>query len=105
MPGARLELARPEGRRILSPLRLPIPPPGRDTQCSVPASRALGRRRTNQRTTPLPAQTSRWRRERVVDRGAHGLLNPPTHLLLQRLILGALKRREKRREVLLFGFQ
>lgn len=28
MPGARLELARPEGRGILSPLRLPIPPPG-----------------------------------------------------------------------------
>ena len=28
MPGARLELARPKGRGILSPLRLPIPPPG-----------------------------------------------------------------------------
>jgi hypothetical protein len=29
MPGAGLEPARPEGRGILSPLRLPIPPPGR----------------------------------------------------------------------------
>jgi hypothetical protein len=30
IPGTRLELVRPEGRGILSPLRLPIPPPGRD---------------------------------------------------------------------------
>src|SRR6476646_7402357 len=37
MPGARLELARPEGRGILSPLRLPIPPPGRFGQCTVQA--------------------------------------------------------------------
>jgi hypothetical protein len=29
IPGTRLELVRPEGRGILSPLRLPIPPPGR----------------------------------------------------------------------------
>ena len=28
MPGARLELALPYGKRILSPQRLPIPPPG-----------------------------------------------------------------------------
>ena len=28
VPGARIELARPEERGILSPLRLPIPPPG-----------------------------------------------------------------------------
>ena len=28
VPGARLELARPLGQRILSPQRLPIPPPG-----------------------------------------------------------------------------
>ena len=36
IPGTRLELVRPEGRGILSPLRLPIPPPGRaaPTQCS-----------------------------------------------------------------------
>ena len=36
IPGTRLELVRPKGRGILSPLRLPIPPPGRTTltQCS-----------------------------------------------------------------------
>ncbi len=28
VPGAGLEPARPKGQRILSPLRLPIPPPG-----------------------------------------------------------------------------
>ena len=30
MPGAGLEPARPLGRGILSPLRLPVPPPGPD---------------------------------------------------------------------------
>ena len=35
IPGTRLELVRPEGRGILSPLRLPIPPPGRTTQRNV----------------------------------------------------------------------
>jgi hypothetical protein len=34
MPEAGLEPARPEGRGILSPLRLPIPPLGRETQSS-----------------------------------------------------------------------
>jgi hypothetical protein len=28
VPGARLELARPQGQWILNPPRLPIPPPG-----------------------------------------------------------------------------
>ena len=28
MPGARIELAQPYDRGILSPLRLPVPPPG-----------------------------------------------------------------------------
>ena len=31
IPGTRLELVRPKGRGILSPLRLPIPPPGQDS--------------------------------------------------------------------------
>jgi hypothetical protein len=35
VPGAGLEPARPEGRGILSPLRLPIPPPGPNVQCIV----------------------------------------------------------------------
>ena len=30
VPGGRLELPLPFGKRILSPQRLPIPPPGRD---------------------------------------------------------------------------
>ena len=29
VPGAGIEPARPQSRRILSPLRLPVPPPGR----------------------------------------------------------------------------
>ena len=42
VPGAGLEPARPFGRRILNPLRLPIPPPGRRLW-SVAAHRAVGR--------------------------------------------------------------
>jgi hypothetical protein len=46
VPGTRLELVYPEGWGILSPLRLPIPPPGRCPQCSGgPASpQRVGRR-------------------------------------------------------------
>ena len=36
VPGAGLEPARPFGQRILSPLRLPIPPPGLYTCWSIP---------------------------------------------------------------------
>src|SRR5262245_26901081 len=44
VPEAGLEPASPEGRRILSPLRLPIPPLGRSLQCSraeTPAQSSL----------------------------------------------------------------
>ena len=66
IPGTRLELVRPEGRGILSPLRLPIPPPGRatPTQCSglggVPQrkraepSAALRQRALRAHPTPCP---------------------------------------------------
>ena len=40
VPGARLELARPCDRGILSPLRLPVPPPGHTKK------RGWGRNRT-----------------------------------------------------------
>ena len=44
VPRAGLEPARPNGQRILSPLRLPIPPPGRDRSSIVTNTRAAHRR-------------------------------------------------------------
>ena len=41
IPGTRLELVYPEGWGILSPLRLPIPPPGQDDRANVTASGGL----------------------------------------------------------------
>ena len=42
VPGVGLEPTRPHGQRILSPLRLPIPPPGRDKLDSILGSAAVG---------------------------------------------------------------
>ena len=47
VPGAGLEPARPCGQRILSPLRLPIPPPGLQIklsgiECEATTNTALG---------------------------------------------------------------
>ena len=44
VPGAGLEPARAEARGILSPLRLPIPPPGRCRNLAPPAARWQRRR-------------------------------------------------------------
>ena len=41
VPGARLELARPCGQRILSPLRLPVPPPRRRDQHTIEACESV----------------------------------------------------------------
>ena len=35
MPEERVEFSRPEGLRILSPVRLPVPPPRRDVSASI----------------------------------------------------------------------
>ena len=89
MPGARLELARPEGRGILSPLRLPIPPLGRFGQCSPHDA-------LPQRIARLPPPSSSMIR-RFGERGIGGhavpssqLLNAASDLLLQRRVTSAL---------------
>src|SRR5690606_9224220 len=48
VPGAGLEPARPWGRRILSPLRLPVPPSGPGQKCARREGEdgGLGRNRT-----------------------------------------------------------
>ena len=43
VPGVGLEPTRPHGQRILSPLRLPIPPPGHSRLDSILGSAAVGR--------------------------------------------------------------
>ncbi len=50
MPEAGVEPARPEGRGILSPLRLPIPPPGPagSTKVNREVARTRPRQRQNQ---------------------------------------------------------
>ena len=60
VPGAGLEPARPRGQRILSPPRLPIPPPGRPAEptgghyrtCRSPCSRAAHLGHRAQRSRP-----------------------------------------------------
>ena len=94
MPEARLELARHEGRGILSPLRLPVPPLGQDTQCS---------------RSSLPAQRANGLRKLSATSARRGLLlhlrNATIELLTESLKLGALQRREKGRQLLLLGVE
>src|SRR3954469_14358185 len=89
MPGAGLEPARPEGRGILSPLRLPIPPPGRRPEAKKSAS-------------GLPAlfiycgkslRQLRWS-SATWWRPAPALIDSAPDLLLDRVELRALERRE-----------
>src|SRR5436190_24147323 len=75
MPEARLELAWPCGRQILSLVRLPIPPPGPNEA-------------RNLAHCPLLAH----------------LLESAPYLLLERHEFRALDRRHHRREVALLGF-
>ena len=54
IPGTRLELVRPEGRGILSPLRLPIPPPGRPTPTQCSGLGGVAQRDRAELCRPLP---------------------------------------------------
>src|SRR3990172_6921284 len=50
VPGARLELARPSGPKILNLVRLPVPPSGRAAQSSARRVRGGSVRRTPRRS-------------------------------------------------------
>ena|SRR2546423_2101617 len=114
MPGAGLEPARPEGRGILSPLRLPIPPPGRPAQCSlahrVPqrgytgecgeCSRSFAALKTLRFLFAWGTRSHGIRTHAVPVPPPH-LLHATTHLLLQRRVPRALERRHELREILL----
>ena len=98
VPEAGLEPARPEGRGILSPLRLPIPPLGRGPQSSPSGAR----RSTLRRSAAV------GRRRRAAAPGTIGLshfLEPLVQPLLERQVLRALHRREKTRKLLLLRLE
>ena len=87
IPGTRLELVRPKGRGILSPLRLPIPPPGRDSVFKLhgPAIQALGDE--SRRALRRALSTLSLARTKLLCTAAHLVLKPEK--------LGPLNRREK----------
>src|SRR6185437_13246272 len=92
MPRAGLEPARPEGRRILSPLRLPIPPPGRDRNLVRPVPRKLPRRRRSDPSTRRrPAAPPEF------------LLDLPANVVLQRLEADPLGVGQEAGQILLLG--
>src|SRR5437868_4718755 len=102
VPEAGLEPARPEGRGILSPLRLPIPPLGRTTGATnlAPSGVSLNACSTLRRRP----------RRRLCWRGATTptLIDCPDLLvqpLLERQVLRALQRRKKSRKLLLLRLQ
>jgi hypothetical protein len=97
MPRAGLEPARPEGRGILSPLRLPIPPPGRDKRNVAATRQRLNASWLDRRQSAATRATAQAVRTE--------LLQLLTEAFFQREILGPLKRREESRKFFLLRLE
>ena len=94
VPGTRLELVRPEGRGILSPLRLPIPPPGQDSVFKHPGP-------VKQALLIHPGRVSHLSLSLTLPRTQ--LLRPASHLVLKSKQLRALHWRQEFRELTLLA--
>src|SRR5688572_10472284 len=105
VPGAGLEPARPESRGILSPLRLPVPPPGRVT-AKDKRGRGISPRPRLKTTGPASATSGATLgvpsfAAAPIHRPTLHVLAPLLRLVLQREILHALRRRQERGQLLL----
>ena len=123
IPEAGLEPARPEGRGILSPLRLPIPPPGHDAENYLatrpsPMRAAWRYSSASGGSVGQPSGRHCGSNPAAAPRRAHPpelplppapllphLLQPLPHPLLDREVLRPLHRRQELREVLLLALE